>query len=51
MLKLVMMSLTGLLVLLIVACGTAAPDVEEAPTAAPQHRRPRHQPLRKRHKL
>ena len=34
MLKLVMMSLTGLLVLLLVACGTAAPDVEEAPTAA-----------------
>ena len=35
MLKLVMMSLTGLLVLLLVACGTAAPDAEEAPTAAP----------------
>ena len=35
MLKLVMMSLIGLLVLLIVACGTAAPVEEEAPTAAP----------------
>ena len=35
MLKLVMMSLTGLLILLFVACGgAAAPDEEEAPTAA-----------------
>ena len=34
MLKLVMMSLTGLLVLLIVACGSGEPEVEEAPAAA-----------------
>ena len=37
MLKLVMMSLTGLLILFILACGTAAPDEEEAPTAAPSN--------------
>ena len=35
MLKLVMMSLTGLLVLLLVACGSAAPAEDEAPAAAP----------------
>ena len=35
MLKLVMMSLTGLLALILVACGAAAPDAEEASTAAP----------------
>ena len=34
MLKLVMMSLAGLLILFILACGTAAPAEEEAPTAA-----------------
>ena len=34
MLKLVMMSLTGLLVLLIAACGAAGPEAEEAPAAA-----------------
>ena len=36
MLKLVLMSLTGLLVLLLMACGgAAAPDDDEAPTVAP----------------
>ena len=35
MLKLVMMSLTGLLVILLVACGSAAPGEGEAPAADP----------------
>ena len=33
--KVVLMSLTGLLILFILACGTAAPAEEEAPTAVP----------------